>query len=149
MPNWCMNRAKFTNNKETIDKIAEAANGEGFFRTFVPAEKDVFLQTEAWGTKWDLNREDITIEYADDSTIDLSFDTAWCPPINFYEKFREKFGGEIQATFFEPGVDIIGEYNNGEVSDYSLSDELPESLEDAYAEALADIREYQKENENE
>ena len=136
MPNWCMNSATFKNKPEVIKQIAEMAEGNKFFGGFFPIPEDasgILPGTEIWGTKWDISNIDININYQTDDAINLTFDTAWSPPIPFYEKFTKKFGGEIRATFCEPGCDFVGMYGPEGVKDWSLTEpNVPESLKEDY-----------------
>ena len=66
-------------------------------------------RTGEWGTKWDA--DDIYISDETDNTITIEFDTAWSPPIAFYEKI-ETLGYEIQAYYYEGGCCFAGEYNS-------------------------------------
>ena len=68
-----------------------------------------------WGTKWEAH--DISANYVfspEKSTLTLSFDTAWSPPIPIYGKLIEK-GLEVQATYCEQGGAFMGVYKNGEI----------------------------------
>ena len=61
-----------------------------------------------WGTKWDACNVDI--EYADESQIEITFDTAWSPPEPICARLREMFGDLISVSWFydEPGMEIAG-----------------------------------------
>ena len=73
-----------------------------------------------WGTKWDVN--DIYTVEENPNEITLSFDTAWCPPLEFY-RAMENLGYEIQAYYYEGGCCFAGEYNSEEgTSEYSWDD---------------------------
>ena len=61
-----------------------------------------------WGTKWDACNVDI--EYADESQIEITFDTAWSPPEPICARLREMFGDLISVSWFydEPGMELAG-----------------------------------------
>jgi hypothetical protein len=64
-----------------------------------------------WGTKWDVNSDNVAIE--DANTVSASFDSAWAPPITAYERLME-LGFEIEAFYYEPGMQYVGKWVNGE-----------------------------------
>ena len=57
-----------------------------------------------WGTKWDVNLEDI-VRVGD--TVTAWFESAWAPPCNAYEKLCA-LGFEIKAYYNEPGMAFCG-----------------------------------------
>jgi len=64
-----------------------------------------------WGTKWDIGPGGS--EVADDGlSVRLSFDSAWSPPIQFYEKMEE-LGFTVDAFYYEPGMGFCGRYTEG------------------------------------
>jgi hypothetical protein len=70
-------------------------------------------QCNNWGTKWDFGKD----EYTDPATIEndkvvVSFNSAWSPPIQFYEKLVE-LDYNVRATYFEPGMAFCGIWDNG------------------------------------
>jgi hypothetical protein len=75
-------------------------------------------QCAMWGTKWDVandrgNDDRITINdlghvAGDMYAVTLDFDTAWSPPISFYEYMADAEGFHIQAYYYEPGVGFCG-----------------------------------------
>jgi hypothetical protein len=71
-------------------------------------------QCNNWGTKWDFGKE----EYHDpakieDNKVAISFNSAWSPPIQFYEKLVE-LDYNLRATYFEPGMSYCGIWDNGD-----------------------------------
>ena len=60
-----------------------------------------------WGTKWDACN--VEIDYADESQIEITFDTAWSPPEPICAKLREMFE-DIHISWFydEPGMEFAG-----------------------------------------
>lgn len=76
-----------------------------------------------WGCKWDISNgsDDYKIKKVDDRySVTLSFDTAWSPPINFYDKLLE-LEFSVDAMYYEPGVAFCGNYYDGSDETYELS----------------------------
>ena len=148
MPNWCYNNLTLWGDVNVVNKIKDwykqsDKTDEGLFGLFYPLpselkdttspspeenktliEKYGFdnwydWQTHNWGTKWDV-REFIT-ETETESSVCLSFDTAWSPPITFYEKLSEDYPELlISASYYEGGMDFCGIFNSDE-GDETLS----------------------------
>ena len=89
-----------------------------------------------WGTKWDTSQvyiDSVNTDDPDYSTITLSFDTAWSPPIRFYEELFEQMNVDcedmgdptfhIRATYYEPGCDFTGVWEDGDDRCYGLHGE--------------------------
>jgi phage terminase small subunit len=64
-----------------------------------------------WGTKWDVGDEGSTTRDSD-TAITTSFDSAWSPPIQAYEKLVE-MGFSVRAYYYEPGMNFAGIWDNG------------------------------------
>jgi hypothetical protein len=114
-----------------------------------------------WGCKWDISNggDDYKIKkVANGYTVTLSFDTAWSPPINFYDKLVE-LEFEVDAMYYEPGVNFCGRYYDGQDEIYDLTmltseavkDQLPEELDQMFgiSEQMAEYEAEQEEEENE
>lgn len=95
-----------------------------------------------WGCKWEISNggDDYKIKKVDNGyTVTLSFDTAWSPPINFYDKLIE-LEFTVDAMYYEPGVNFCGQYYNGDDETYELNDlssedardQLPTELDQAF-----------------
>jgi hypothetical protein len=91
-----------------------------------------------WGTKWDCSpySNQVTNE---GKTLSCAFDTAWAPPVAFYEKM-ENLGFTVEAMYYEPGMGFCGIYECGfdETYDVGVTAELtretiPESLDAEFA----------------
>jgi hypothetical protein len=118
MPNWCSNYLTIEHkDPEMIKKLVEGANKGELFSTFFPAPEDedsYSWANETWGTKWEATmHEDAIIE---DNMVNVSFDTAWGPPIVFYNKMK-KLGFNIDATYHECGMQFAGHYTNEDGND--------------------------------
>lgn len=101
-----------TDNAEMLKQYA--ANREKFgFETWY------YWNVANWGTKWDVECDsgDTAQELSDDCTeIKLYFDTAWAPPIQWYEQMRD-IGFTIQGFYHESGMTFVGCWEDG-VDDY-------------------------------
>jgi len=91
-----------------------------------------------WGTKWDVGGDDGYVQDLNGGLM-LTFDSAWAPPTNAYEKLVD-MGFRIHATYFEGGMMFAGDWENGEDDYYELGsmsseeirEALPEHLDEAY-----------------
>ena len=93
-----------------------------------------------WGTKWDIELE--RLEFTDNedgtSSISGSFESAWSPPIEAYNKFLADMDGcSLVADYHEPSMDFLGEYDNGADNYYEGLVELIEGGAMADDECLA------------
>lgn len=70
-----------------------------------------------WGTKWDVGGEACYFSAQTDGSVHIRFDSAWSPPIAFYEKMRDA-GFSIKAYFVEYGCCFAGIWDNGESADF-------------------------------
>ena len=103
-----------------------------------------------WGTKWDVGGDGMTAEI-EDGRISTSFDSAWSPPIQAYEKLVE-LGFEVRAYYYEGGMCFAGIWEDGYDDYYELSNmdsnEVKETLPEALDEMFC-ISEYMAEYEEE
>jgi hypothetical protein len=127
MPNWCYNVTTFTfPDKEIREKFISAIKSCYLFATFVPLElgfdssgKDnwnISTAIEKWGTKWEPDQMEIFDENSlsekkGDLILHTSFDTAWAPPIGFYESINKNHHIETNSYFYEPGEEVFGYCN--------------------------------------
>lgn len=89
-----------------------------------------------WGTKWEANG--ISINEASDNFIEVIFDTAWAPPLGFYEKMVDQ-GFTVDGYYYEPGCAFVGHWDNGSDDCYEIPsgsaavrDSIPEYLDDYF-----------------
>lgn len=131
MPNWCSNSVEFRHpDREQVERLEKA---EKLFSEFVPTtdgEGWYEQNLNSWGTKWDVDQFDSDgIEYDEElktNVIRLSFETAWSPPLNFYENMLKQ-GWDITAYYMEEGMNFCGKWEDG--VDYQY--EIPETAEEA------------------
>jgi hypothetical protein len=161
MPNYCYNSVTIT-----IEDAAKADQFESFLTQLQsnkdessvgllgyflprPAEEDenwYGWNCENWGTKWDVHRCDW---HRTNETFELTFDTAWSPPIGVFEQIHQLEGFDVFARYDEPGMCFVGEFSDGEDVSYTYDfddenwrDYLPEhviedfNLEDMYQDCL-------------
>jgi len=114
MPNWTYNTLELTNEDNALlDKAAAGAQEGKLFNTLVPMPDETDHRSWAidnWGTKWDVQCEEIE---RDGDTLSLVFDSAWSPPVNFYETLVEQ-GFGVEAYYLEPGMCFVGAFIDGE-----------------------------------
>lgn len=163
MPNWCTNNATFEHDDPAMIKRMVDGFSEGrLFQEFVPCPQELLEgvspapedKAEAnmkkhgfadwytwclanWGTKWDISNDGFDPSIGDgDRSVFLSFDTAWGPPVQFYQRLEEDLGFRVNATYFEPGMAFVGEWSDGEDFEYKIDmddlDGIPEHLAEEY-----------------
>jgi hypothetical protein len=88
-----------------------------------------------WGTKWDVSSDNVAIE--DANTVTASFDSAWAPPVNAYEKLMD-LGFEIEAFYYEPGMAFVGKWADGVDEYYELGGEDSTTVRASIGEELDD-----------
>ncbi len=107
-----------------------------------------------WGTKWDVGGDGQTDVHPEGRMLHTSFDSAWSPPVNAYQKL-EALGFRVEAQFYEPGMAFAGTYSDGNCDDVSLEGMSADEVEQNYPELdecfgiSESIREYERENEEE
>lgn len=133
MPNWCENGATLLHpDPAMLERVRTAFQRERLFQEFVPLAEGLegaeycAAGTEQWGTKWDANCYDIDDR---DGGVFLIFDTAWTPPIQFYEKLVE-MGFSVTGYYFEPGCGFCGRFTNDLGDEYFELDEDYEIVRD-------------------
>jgi hypothetical protein len=141
MPNWCSNRFELQARSDVIDHFIEQYCPDGAFRfsSVIPAEKTVYAQTAAWGTKWDLVDDEgvpevetveINGEPSDFKRLTLQFSTAWSPPLyvmdQIWNDLRDHFASDedfndaidcMKLVYLEEGNDVGGVWENGATMD--------------------------------
>jgi len=107
-----------------------------------------------WGTKWDVGEQGCSDIHPDGKMLHTSFDSAWAPPVNAYQKL-EALGFRVEAQFYESGMAFAGTYSDGNCDDFSLEGMSADDIEQQYPEIdecfgiSESIREYEAENEEE
>lgn len=85
---------------------------------------------ENWGTKWNCDAQDWTIE---GDRISFWFDSAWSPPVALYHVIEQDNIFEVEAGYLEEGMGFVGRYSGGfddyyEYSDLESLDDIPEEI---------------------
>ena len=134
MANWCSNDLYIYGEPEEIKRFLFANIGfpaspppEGevltprfCFNACVPVgatfdpDQDEIAAEELWGTKWDIYRENLTHDSIclreDDTSIVLSFDTAWSPPSEWLKKVASMHPSVILILHYEEsGFSLAGD----------------------------------------
>lgn len=114
-------------------------------------------QVAHWGTKWDANTYDKLDDLPDTATsVCLSFDTAWSPPIDFYQHMEEE-GFKIEAFYYESGMAFCGVYEDGEDDCFDITGDsdwvekhIPRRIDEAFSisELMSDWESEQELNED-
>ena len=160
MPNWCNNNLTLHHEDPSMIQRAITAFSEGkLCQEFHPMQPQLLedeswynWRVENWGTKWDVGGEGLEAELINETTVQLSFDSAWNPPLYFYQHLEENHGFTVTASWFEPGMGFAGEIYDGEMQHYEWSnleeakEVIPEHIEEQYG-IIADLESWEEENE--
>ncbi len=166
MPNWCNNIVTLRHEDPTmLERAVKSAEDNRLFQEFVPCPVELIETVKGsatpqelydantkkhgypswyefacakWGTKWDISTCEVIRN--EDGSVSLSFDTAWSPPIAFYEAIEE-MGFEVDAYYNEGGMGFAGSYSDGlnEYYEYDTSSEetlkatLPDHLDEMFS----------------
>ena len=145
MPNWCNNYATLTGPKEKIDElIVELHNSDEIDTTYQilillrprPTEQEenwYDWNVNNWGTKWDITLA--SYEIVDETTVTLSFDSAWAAPTTLYEFLSQK-GWDVDAFYDEPGMGFCGRFVDGTEHSYEYANMSADEMEDFIPEEI-------------
>lgn len=121
MPNWCMNTATISGDIKTLENIEKAAKENNLLEYLSPiGEWEYNTAINTWGTKWDVSEVESYIDY-DEGELVLNFDSAWSPPIGAYQTGEELHNISVMAYYYEPGMEFVGKYSDGEDQHYNLA----------------------------
>jgi hypothetical protein len=162
MPNWCNNGITLRHaDPAMIERAAKALSEGTFLQEFIPCPKEL-TETVAqfgtndhekanrekygygswydfnianWGTKWDVSSDNVAIE--DANTVTASFDSAWAPPTRAYEQLMD-LGFEVEAFYYEPGMQFVGKWADGIDEYYELGGEDSTTVRESIGEELDD-----------
>ena len=107
-----------------------------------------------WGTKWDVGGDGQSDIHPDGKMLHTSFDSAWSPPVNAYEKLVE-LGFGVEAMYYEGGMGYAGAFSNGTDEELNLEGMSADEVEQNYPELdecfgiSESMREYEAENQEE
>lgn len=136
MPNWCYNSVSISHEDPAmIQKMIDAGNDGKLFDAFVPMpdelrntvspspSNDALIEkygssdwyswsVNNWGTKWDTEFDGVDV-LDEGKRIHATFNTAWSPPIEYYDRLVD-LGFTVDATYTEEGMGFAGHYVDGE-----------------------------------
>lgn len=159
MPNWCADVVVVSHaDKSKLDEFRQAAldNQSKVSNEFMnvlfprPAEEENWYDwnTNRWGTKWDV---DVFVTESTDESVTISFDSAWAPPVGFYEHLTEQ-GYNVTGYYYEPGMCFAGIYENGVIDEYDLGGDtddveatIPQELDEMFN-IVGNMRDWDEEN---
>jgi hypothetical protein len=132
MPNWCNNSIVINGPADKIRVLWDAATtlGEekGLLSALCPIPTELSntddhldWRVQNWGTKWDVDAENMYFEPADSDHAQISggFDTAWAPPVAAFRSYaNDNTDVSIDLKYFEPGMSFIGQWNTNGVDKY-------------------------------
>jgi len=104
-----------------------------------------------WGTKWDVGADGYPAQDIPGGLM-LTFDSAWAPPIQAYEKLMDQ-GFRIRAMYFEGGMAFAGifdengddYYEYGGMNSEEIAATLPVELDEAFC-ISGSVAEWEAEN---
>lgn len=98
-----------------------------------------------WSTKWDFGRADSSGPAAEiktneegDEYVELSFDTAWAPPLGFYAHLTAQ-GFKVKAYYFEGGVGFCGIWHDNLDDAIDIREFTQEWLRDHVADKICEV----------
>ena len=128
MPNWCNNNATITfKNSKAADEFTIACHSDrpkpvpgtlldmtepsNLFEHYLPMPKDIGDKwydwcTSNWGTKWPPNIGDVM--RIGDNMVSIAFETAWGPPLEWFQTCGPLHDWEWQLEYIELGMGFAG-----------------------------------------
>lgn len=117
MPNWCSN--ELTIQGADVPKIIDIMkNSDSIFESLIGTDPAVSKPIQDWynhninwfGTKWDVAQDQIYWIDTNDSTfLSVSFETAWSPPVPFFETLCNKYNiSGASLKYAEYGMNFSG-----------------------------------------
>lgn len=162
MPNWCENHLVIEHdNQEKLQELHDAMIDRKFLGTVIPVpsellnekttsvggpdsdEKDALRQqmlekhgfeswydfrTNKWGTKWEVEIYEPELEKG---RLTAMFSSAWSPPIGIYQELTSQ-GFNVEAMFYEPGMDFAGTYTSDEGELVYTCEDMPLELDNYF-----------------
>ena len=169
MPNWCNNTLEIKSSDRDLLERYKAAIESGkllelcrpqpdyettdVFPTFprdgnenTPVKKseawwDWCVQN--WGTKWDIDTDQMSDVTIDGDELSVSFCTAWSPPVEALQFAAERDGFTFKLFYEESGVGFAGLATESE-DDCREYDEIDEATRDAWAAQGFDLMDWEE-----
>ena len=121
MPNWCYNSVVLECPDAVIyNKLLESMQNNRWFSTFSPITttlddegNECWDTSEAigkWGTKWEANELEVVHSDIETLNVQVSFDSAWSPPLTMYEKMKKEYNINVTAYYYENCMDFFGKF---------------------------------------
>jgi len=122
-------------------------------------------RTSNWSTKWDVDVYDESISFRHEllgekdgpATLSFGFDSAWSPPIGAVATYLEDNEDvSIRLTYYEPGCDFMGVWEDFDDRCYTCSDYDSESdfwetddgeLLDGYMNIVENLQQWEQDQE--
>ncbi len=165
MPNHCNNTLTIKSDNAGLlrNLMNDLTNAEGnmysFLEKLVPFTADIAHKwdydwcVQHWGTKWDIY--DVTYASLDGDTLELSFMSAWSPPIEALVTGMLKHGYTFDLYYEEGGACFIGHTEGDGESHYDQCWEtwtdadpttyIPDDVLDAFPWVVSDWHEWKQE----
>ena len=137
MPNWCMNNLTISHDDPAkLQEFVDAYNSGETCNHYIPHPPEIMKSMEdpknndwyqwrcnSWGVKWDFGLEEgyDPIQVVNGEVV-VSFNTAWSPPIEFYEHLVS-LGYRVHGSYFEPGMTYCCLYKDGVDNAYDYGDD--------------------------
>ena len=147
MPNWCANNVEISGPASIIRKIETGAREGTLFEQLCPRpaeEEDNWYDWNIsnWGCKWDTTADVNNLMEPNDigvASISLTFDTAWSPPVEWYNYITECHGVYVSAFYYEPGMAFVGKWEDGAVRHFDYGEHDAATVRDFIGEELDDM----------
>ena len=122
MPNWCNNNINIYGDESTIATITSVLKGlksnDYVFQSLIgiPSHmseadyKDKWYDTniEWFGTKWDISADEHAFTFGKEE-ISFFCETAWSPPIQFFENLCKMYKVNAYVFYSEGGIGFAGQ----------------------------------------
>jgi hypothetical protein len=134
-----MNDVLISGPKEKItDLYNKIMDTGGLLEVMSPqGEWDYSNAVDKWGTKWDVDPENLEIEFEkEEGSISGTVDSAWSPPVEAFKTFLNNNPECVaELRYYESGMEFIGifadgknEYFEYDSNDINSLDSIPKDL---------------------
>lgn len=131
MANYCENNLSISGDGKELKEFNKKTQTKKLVFTLeklVPTPKEYLKKGDErwydwrkkeWGTKWDVYPDSVSKDF-DDDRIDISFDTAWSPPLEWLKKASKIFKNLFFRIHYKEegmGYEGVAKVNNGKLED--------------------------------
>jgi hypothetical protein len=95
-----------------------------------------YWRVNNWGTKWDIY-DIVEPNWINSNSVQLSFCTAWSPPLHAYDEALKRHGFSLIAYYNEPGMGFCGKYEP-KLMEETYGESIPEELDELFG--ISDMR---------